>query len=108
MKLDKFHYHEALHTANSMCKFIDISLVQHPVWESAPKDVKDYVVKAQEQLRHYSTTENLFVEDADGMEEYNILWRNRSHETPWQIKTVSREFGAGILDYINYFNEKLK
>lgn len=63
---------------------------------------------AEDQLWHYSTTENLFVEDADGMEEYKILWRNRSHETPWQIKTVSREFGAGILDYINYFNEKLK
>jgi hypothetical protein len=53
MKLDKFHYHEALHTSNSMCEFIDLSLVQHPVWESAPKDVKDYVVKAQEQLMQY-------------------------------------------------------
>lgn len=65
---------------------------------------------AEDQLWHYSysTTENLFLEDTDGMEEYNILWRNRSHETPWIIKTVSREFGAGILDYINYFKEKLK
>ena len=63
---------------------------------------------AEHQLWYHSTTDNLFVEDADGMEEYNILWRNRSHETPWIIKTVSREFGAGILDYINYFKEKLK
>lgn len=47
MKLDKFHYHEALHTANSMCEFIDLSLVQHTVWESAPKDVKDYYLYRQ-------------------------------------------------------------
>ena len=53
MKLDKFHYHEALHTANSMCEFIDISLVQHPVWDSAPKDVKGYIVEAQAQLMLY-------------------------------------------------------
>lgn len=64
---------------------------------------------AEHNLYKYSnTTDNLFVEDTDGMEEYNILWRNRSHEKPWWIKTVNREFGAGILDYINYFNEKLK
>lgn len=64
---------------------------------------------AEDALYKYSNSpDNLFVEDTDGMEEYNIFWRNRSHETPWIIKTVSREFGAGILDYINYFNEKLK
>lgn len=62
----------------------------------------------EDQLRHYSTTDNIFIEDTDGMDGYNILWRNRSHETPWIIRTVNREFGAGILDYINYFNEKLK
>lgn len=56
----------------------------------------------------HNSPDNIFLEDADGMEEYNILWRNRSHETPWIIQTVSREFGTGVLDYINYFNEKLK
>lgn len=52
-KLDKYHYHEALHTANSMCEFIDLSLVQHPVYEQAPADIKNYVEAAQRYLIRY-------------------------------------------------------
>lgn len=62
----------------------------------------------EQQLRHYNSTDNIFIEDTDGMDGYKILWRNRTYERPWIIRTVSREIGSGILDYINYFNEKLK
>lgn len=51
--LDKFHYHEALHTANSMCEFIDISLVQHAVYEEAPVHIQDLVKAAQSCLMSY-------------------------------------------------------
>jgi hypothetical protein len=53
MKPDKFHYHEALHLSSTMTEFIDISLIQHPVWESAPREVKDHLVLAQEHLNQY-------------------------------------------------------
>lgn len=52
--------------------------------------------------------ENMFVEDVDGMEGYNILWRNRNHEEPWCIRQCSREFGRGILDYLSYKENNLK
>ena len=49
------------------------------------------LIWAEDALYKYSnTTDKLFVEDTDGMEEYNILWRDRSHETPWIVKTVRR------------------
>lgn len=53
MSLDKFHYHEALHTAFQMCEFIDVSLVQHPVFESAPEEIKELVRLAQDHLTEY-------------------------------------------------------
>ena len=55
--------------------------------------------------KYKNRTSNIFLEDTDGMEEYDVLWRNHSHEKPWVIKTVSREFGSGILDYVEYLNK---
>lgn len=52
-KLDKFHYHEALHTAFTMCEFIDLSLLQHWVALQAPDEVKEYLYEAQRQLHNY-------------------------------------------------------
>ena len=52
-KLDKFNYHEALHTAFTLTEFIDISLVQHWVFEQAPEEVKEYLYEAQRQLNRY-------------------------------------------------------
>ena len=50
----------------------------------------------------HGNQDNVFVEDLDGMEGYNILWRNRNYEKPWIVRTCSREFGAGVLDYLHH------
>lgn len=50
--------------------------------------------------------DNMFVEDTDGMEGYKILWRNRNHEKPWVIRQCTREFGAGVLDYIENISRR--
>ena len=51
--IDQFHLHEALHTAYNLCEYIDVSLVQHCVWEEAPREIKEKVVIAQENLMEY-------------------------------------------------------
>lgn len=51
--IDQFHLHEALHTAYNLCEYIDVSLVQHCVWEAAPREIKEKVVIAQESLLEY-------------------------------------------------------
>lgn len=63
---------------------------------------------AENMFLYQPPNDNLFVQHADGMNEYEIYWRNRPHEEPWIVKVVNLEFGAGILDYINYYNGKLK
>ncbi len=51
----------------------------------------------------YEVTGEIFVEHCDGLQSYNILIRNRKHESPWFVKTdVSVEFGQGVLDYLKY------
>lgn len=52
-KLDKFHYHEALHSAFSMCEIIDLTLCQHKVYETAPEEIKQIVTEAQEKIHQY-------------------------------------------------------
>lgn len=60
---------------------------------------------AEEILGWRSNPDNhIFLEDVDGMEEYDIYWRNSSYEKPWCINTVSREFGKGVLDFIKFKN----
>lgn len=53
MKLDKFHYHEALHTTHVIQMLIERELLNHPVGEKAPKKVKKKLQKAQELLGSY-------------------------------------------------------
>lgn len=53
MKLDKFHYHEALHTTHVIQKLIERELLDHPVGEKAPKKVKKKLQKAQGLLEAY-------------------------------------------------------
>lgn len=55
---------------------------------------------AEHCMGKYGTQENMFVEDTDGMEGYNILWRNCSHEKPWIMHSCNKEFGSGVLDYL--------
>lgn len=60
------------------------------------------------QQRAYASKE-IFVEDVDGMQAYDILYRNRPDEKPWIIEgSVSLEFGKGILDYIEHKQEVLE
>lgn len=47
----------------------------------------------------------MFLQDTDGMSGYGVLWRNRSHEEPWCILKCSREFGKGVLDYLDYYRK---
>ncbi len=47
----------------------------------------------------------VFVEDCDGMESRNILYRNYSDERPWVVwegSGVSVEFGQGVIDYLEH------
>lgn len=60
----------------------------------------DGVLEAERLLGNYKTGENLFVVDTDGMDGYDLLWRNYQHEKPWRYSTVSREFGQGVIDYL--------
>lgn len=56
----------------------------------------------------YSSKE-IFVEDVDGMQAYDILYRNKPDEKPWIIEgNVSLEFGKGMLDYIQYKRDVLE
>jgi len=59
---------------------------------------------AEKKLPPYKSA-NMFVEHTDGMEGYNILWRNRETEEPWMAvdgANVSLEFGQGVIDYLEY------
>lgn len=54
------------------------------------------------QRKAYSRKE-VFVEDVDGQEAYDIFYRNQPEEEPWVIeRNVSLEFGRGVLDYIEH------
>lgn len=54
-------------------------------------------------------SKEIFVEDVDGMEAYDILYRNKPDEKPWVIEgNVSLEFGKGMLDYIQYKRDVLE
>lgn len=54
-------------------------------------------------LRAAYTSKEIFVEYVDGMQAYDILYRNKPDEKPWVIEgNVSLEFGRGVLDYIEY------
>lgn len=53
MQLDKFHYHEALHTTSVIQMLIERELLNHPVGEKAPKKMKKKLRKAQGLLESY-------------------------------------------------------
>ena len=48
----------------------------------------------------------MFLQDTDGMGGYEVLWRNRSHEEPWCILKCSREFGKGVIDYLENISHR--
>lgn len=53
----------------------------------------------------WNSSNQFFVEHADGMQAYDIYTRRYSHEKPWMAKwNCSLEFGQGVLDYINFKN----
>lgn len=52
-KLDKFHYHEALHTTHVIQLLIQRELLEHPVGNKAPKKVRRKLEKAQGLLEDF-------------------------------------------------------
>ena len=63
---------------------------------------------AEKTLAWYSpASEHLFVVDEDGLEGYEILGRGTSREKPHTIKRCSREFGKGVIDYIEHKDNSL-
>ena len=40
--------------------------------------------------------------DTDGMEGYEISWKERERDDFRVVKRVSREYGQGVIDYIEY------
>lgn len=51
--IDQFHLHEALHTAYNLCEYIEVSLVQHRVYDEAPEEIKKHLHDAQDSLNKY-------------------------------------------------------
>lgn len=49
--------------------------------------------------------DHIFVADRDGFTGYEILWRNYAHEKPWLVKIADREFGQGVIDYLEVIEE---
>lgn len=49
---------------------------------------------------YYDKHKHLFTEHTDGLGGYIILGRGRVQDAPHQIKTVSLEYGTGVIDYI--------
>jgi len=52
-KLDKYHLHESLDRAFMMAEFIETSLVNHPVFDSAPEHIQEKIKVAQDLLMDY-------------------------------------------------------
>ena len=52
-KLDKFHYHEALHTTHVIQMLIQRELLEHPVGNKASKKVRCKLEKAQGLLEDF-------------------------------------------------------
>lgn len=67
--IDVFHLHEALHTAYNLCEYIDVSLVQHRVYEEAPEEIKNLLNQAQDKLNQYyqwcARQQDLMMEERD-------------------------------------------
>ena len=51
---------------------------------------------------YYDVSKKMFVVDTDGMEGYEVLWRERERDDFRVVKRVSREYGQGVIDYIEY------
>lgn len=51
--IDQFHLHNALHTAHNLYEYIDVSLVQHRVYDEAPEEIKKHLHDAQKSLNKY-------------------------------------------------------
>lgn len=50
MMLDKFHWHEALHTADLINHLIESSLVQHSTYDEIDDNAKDLLSVVQQNL----------------------------------------------------------
>jgi hypothetical protein len=51
---------------------------------------------------YYDVSKKMFVVDTDGMDGYEILWKERERDDFRVVKRVSREYGEGVIDYIEY------
>lgn len=51
---------------------------------------------------YYDVSKKMFVVDTDGMNAYEVLWRERERDDFRVVKLVSREYGQGVIDYIKY------
>jgi len=59
---------------------------------------------AEKKLPPHKSAE-MFVEHVDGMQSYDILWRDKKTETPWvagEGYNVSLDFGQGVIDYLEH------
>lgn len=62
------------------------------------------LIYAERTLRYKGS--EVFVEHSNGMNSYNVLYRNHTNEKPWIIKSdVSLEFGQGVIDYNKHKRE---
>lgn len=52
-KLDKYHYHEALHTTHVIQMLIERELLDHPVGKKAKKKMRKHLQKAQGHLETF-------------------------------------------------------
>lgn len=51
---------------------------------------------------YYDVSKKMFVVDTDGMVGYEVLWKERERDDFRIVKRVSREYGRGVIDYIEY------
>lgn len=66
MKIDKFHWHEALYTAYLAQMFIQSGLIDHATWGVATPEMKDHIDKA---LSHLYSYYNICEEQSDKLED---------------------------------------
>lgn len=52
-KLDSYHWHESLDRAFMIAEIIENSLVNHPVYHSAPEHIQEKIKVAQDLLMDY-------------------------------------------------------
>lgn len=56
---------------------------------------------------YYDVSKKMFVVDTDGMGGYEVLWKERERDDFRTVKRVSREYGQGVIDYIEHKEGRL-